>query len=397
MGYERIVRVQHLHHVAVHPVRVNGCVVGNHHLPILSQAGVAGGLDFGNHSIGRTASARREAGHFVGQRLQGEFCVADQGVMGRVDAVDVELIQVALDDGLVRGVGDAVGEPAGRQAGTDGKDDIALMQVFRRMFATHADEERVVLRKRALGLQCGDDRRVGQLRQRRQLGRRASVDDPLTGIDERILRAHDEIDSGGDVGWVRCGLPALGRRVRVDGFVVDAGGVGHCQHHRTRSAAAQHGEGAAHELGHAFGPVDIPEPLGNGLQAGGNVEQRILSAARRHSVGDAQHRRIILERLRQAGVGVLQTGAVHAALHGAHANAIAGGNPRVSVGQRHGVTVVAHHNHGHALASQGVIDATDGEGGNPLHTLLLQNAGDGSCNVYAHISQFLMGIGLVQM
>ena len=75
-------------------------------------------------------------------------------------------------------LGDAVGEPPRRQAAAHRQDHVALVQVRDGMLAAHAHEQRVVLRERALGLQRGDDRRVQQLGQAHQLGRRSGVDDP---------------------------------------------------------------------------------------------------------------------------------------------------------------------------------------------------------------------------
>ena len=302
----------------------------------------------------------------------------------RVNAVDVELVEVALDDGLAGRVGDAMGETARRKAGADGKDNVALFQELSGVVAADADKEGMVLGESALGLQGGDYRRVGQLGQLLQLGGGLGVDDTLAGIDQGVLGVEQQVDGGIDVVGVGTGLVGLGREVGVGGLVVGGGGVGDGQHHGTGASAAQHGEGAAHELGDALGAVDVAEPLGYGPQAGGDVELGVLRAAGRDAVGDAQHGRVVLEGLGEAGVGVLQAGAVDAALDGADADALAGGDAGIGVGQRHGIAVVAHHDHGDALTAQGVVHAAYGEGGNPLDALQFQDAGNGGCYVDAH-------------
>ena len=286
-------------------------------------------------------------------------------------------------------------EPPRRQAAAHRQDHVALVQVRDGMLAAHAHEQRVVLRKRALGLQRRDHRRVQQLRQRHQLRRRPRVDDPLAGVDQRVGRPHQQVDGLHHVRRVRRRLVPAHRIIRVHRLVIDAGRVGHRQHHRTGTPAAQHRERPPQELRRPLGTVDVAEPLGNGLEAGGDVELRVLAAAGRHAVGDAQHGRVVLERLRQPGIRILQPRAVHAALHRAHADAVAARDPRVGVGQGHGVAVVPHHDHGHALAPQGVVHPADGKGRNPLHALRLQNPRNGSGNINTHTQKpRCLGLGI---
>ena len=103
-----------------------------------------------------------------------------------------------------------------------------------------------------------------------------------------------------------------------------------------------------------------------------DIELRVLRAPRRYSVGDAQHRRIVLEGLCNPGYEYCSPAPLDAPLHRAYADALPGGHPRVRVRQRHGITVVAQSwIIGHALASQGVVHPAHRECRYPLDALLL--------------------------
>ena len=230
MGDEGVVRVQHLHHVAVDPVGVDGRVVGGHRLPVLGQAGVAGGLDFGQHVPGGAARAvglgrgllnqgpvqlvlcnvdlvapadlrdqQAEANPALGDALvfglefvlnqgtQGKAGVADQGVGHGVHLVDVQLVHVAEDDGLVHRVQDGVAEAVGRQAGPHRQNHVALGQIRLGVVAAHPHKQRVVLGDGSFGLEGGNHRRMDQFGEGGQFSRGPGVDYALPGVDQRVL------------------------------------------------------------------------------------------------------------------------------------------------------------------------------------------------------------------
>ena len=85
----------------------------------------------------------------------------------------------------------------------------------------------------------------------------------------------------------------------------------------------------------------------------------VAGAADGDTVSDAEHRRPIFKGLGHAGVGVLHTRGVDSSLESTHPDAVAGGDSRVGVGNRNGVTVIAHHYHRHALPAQGVVHPTN--------------------------------------
>ena len=209
-------------------------------------------------------------------------------------------------------------EAARRQARADGEDQVALVQVVRHLIAAHADKQRMVLGERPFGLEGRDHRRIHQLRQRFQLFRGARVDDPLAGVDQRVAGLEELVDGGAHIRRVRRRFPALHRTVGVGGLVVCGRGVGNSQDHRARPAAAQHREGAAHQLGRALGLVEIAEPLRHGLHRRCDIVLAVARGAGRHAIGDAQNRRAILKGLRHPGIGVLHAGGIDAALEGAH-------------------------------------------------------------------------------
>ena len=230
---------------------------------------------------------------------------------------------------------------------------------------------------------------VEQFGQGGQFGGGAGVDDALAGVDEGPLRAEEQVGGGVHIGGVGGGFVAPRRDIGVGGFVVGGGGVGDGEDDRAGASAAEHRKGAAQELGGALGAVNVAEPLGDGFQAGGDIKLGVFGAAGGDAVGDAEHRGVVLESLGQSGVGVLEAGAVDAALDGADADALAGGDAGVGVGQGDGVAVVAHHNHRDAGGAEGVVDAADGEGGDPGDVLLLEDAGDGGGDGGGHNGVYL--------
>ena len=304
---------------------------------------------------------------------------------GWVYAVDVQLVEVALDDLLAGGVRYRVAEAAGREAGTDGEDHIALCQEFGWGVSTDSYEERVVFREGTFGFQGCDDGCVQQLGEGPQLGRCAGIDHAFAGIDQRVLCIEHDVCGSSNVRWVGSRLPALDRGIGVGGLVILSRSFRHGQHHRSRPATSQHGKCAAHELRYPRGSVDVPVPLGNGLQARGHVELRVLRAACRNAVSDAQYGRAVLECLGQTCIGDLDAGGVHATLHRAHAYAFTAGHAGEAIRERDGVAVVTHHDHGDALASKGVIHPTHGEGRDPLDSFLLQDFCYGSCDIDGHV------------
>src|SRR6266849_10788190 len=114
MGDERVMRIQHLHEIAIHPIRVDRLVVGCHRLPVLGKSRVPCRLDFSRNISGRPPGTGRSVGYFLDQGLQGEARVSDHCLSRRVDIVDVQFIHVAMDDGLLDGVRYRVAESTGR-------------------------------------------------------------------------------------------------------------------------------------------------------------------------------------------------------------------------------------------------------------------------------------------
>ncbi len=316
--HERIAQIQHLHQIAVHPIGVDRRLVGVHDLPVSGERLVACRPHFRRHITRRPSGTGRAVGHFLAERLQGQARIADHRVRRRIHLVDVQLVDVAVDDGLLRRIGNAVAEAARRQARAHGEDEVALVQVVRHLIAAHADKQRMVLRERPFGLEGRDHRHIHELRQRFQVVRGARVDDPLAGVDQRVTGCQELVDCGAHIRRVRRRFPALHGTVGVGGLVVCGRGIGNSQDHRARSAAAQHGEGAAHELRRALGLVEIAEPLRHGLHGRCDIVLAVARAAGRHAIGDAQNGRAILIGLRHPGVGVLHAGGIDAPLEGAH-------------------------------------------------------------------------------
>src|SRR6267378_788460 len=58
-----------------------------------------------------------------------------------IHLVDVQLVDVAVDDGLLRRIRNGVAEAARRQARADGEDEVAVVQVVCHLIAAHADKQ----------------------------------------------------------------------------------------------------------------------------------------------------------------------------------------------------------------------------------------------------------------
>ena len=384
VGDEGIIGVQNLHQPGIDPVGVDGLVVGVHGLNVLGHAGIPLVFDLQGHILPGAGRLHGTVGQLVGQGLQGVAGVADDHAVGGVDLVDVQVVHVAVDNGLVDGIGDAVAEPTRGQAGAHSEDHVAVFQVIVYLPAPHPHEQGMIFGEGALALQGGNNRRVGHLGEGHQFLGRTGVDHPLAGVNDGPLGAGQQVNGVGHVLPHRAVLPALDGLVGVGGFVVGAGGVGNGQDDRAGAAAAQHGKSPAHELRHPLGPVDKAVPLGNGGQGVEDIVLAVVGGAGRHAVGDAQDGGAVLEGLGHAGVGVLGTGGVDSSLEGADADLATGGYAGEGVGHGHGVAVVAHHHHGNALPAEGVVDPADGEGGNPFHPFLLKNAGYAGGGVNSH-------------
>jgi hypothetical protein len=73
-------------------------------------------------------------------------------------------------------------------------------------------------------------------------------------------------------------------------------------------------------------------------------------------------------------------------LKGTNPDSRTGCHARIGVGQSDGVTVVAHHDKWDAFTTEGVVDAADRKGGNPLNSFLLENSRDSTGYIGHHDS-----------
>ena len=217
----------------------------------------------------------------VDQRLQRQLGVADHGVPRLVGAVDVERVHRALHDGLLVRVRDGVAEAAGEETRADREQQVAPAQEVIGQRAAHADGQRVVLREDALGLERGQHRHLGRLRELQQLGRRVGIADALADVEQGILGGEQRLDGRLDVVRIGPGAPALHRRVGMLVLVVLAQIARDQQQHRAGPPGAQVREGAAHVLGDEVGAVDLAHPLGDRLERLGHVEVGVAARARR--------------------------------------------------------------------------------------------------------------------
>src|SRR5262245_54339381 len=80
----------------------------------------------------------------------------------------VQLVDVAVDDGLLRRIRNGVAEAERRQARAHGEDEVAFVQVVCHLIAAHADEQGMILRERPFGLEGRDHRHIHELRERFQ-------------------------------------------------------------------------------------------------------------------------------------------------------------------------------------------------------------------------------------
>src|SRR5581483_979234 len=118
---------------------------------------------------GRILASAALLRQLLGERLQREPGVADDGVPRLVAAVDVERVDGALHDRLLRRVGDGVAEAVREEARADREQDVAAAEMMLGERAAHADGQRMILRERALGLERRQHRDLRQLREAPQL------------------------------------------------------------------------------------------------------------------------------------------------------------------------------------------------------------------------------------
>ena len=162
-GDERGLRVEHLHQVADHPVRIDRRVVRLHQRPELRQELLLAGADLLDHlrPLARPPARRQLAG----EGRERQLGVADHGVARLVAPVDVERVDRALHDRLLVGVGDGVAEAVGEEARADREEQVGLAEEVLGQRAAHAHRQRMVLREGALGLERRQHRHLRQLRE----------------------------------------------------------------------------------------------------------------------------------------------------------------------------------------------------------------------------------------
>src|SRR5205814_3079676 len=114
-----------------------------HDLPVSGERLVARRSHFRGHVTQYPTGAGRAVGYFLAERLQGQARIADHRVRRRVHLVDVQFVDIAVDDGLRRRIGNAVAEATRRQARSYGEDQVAFVQVVRHLIATDSDEQRM--------------------------------------------------------------------------------------------------------------------------------------------------------------------------------------------------------------------------------------------------------------
>src|SRR3984893_15518433 len=95
---------------------------------------------FRRHITRRPSGTGRAVGHFLAEHLQGQARIADHRVRRGIHLVDVQLVDVAVDDGLLRRIRNGVAEAARRQARAYREDEVAFVQVVCHLIAAHTDK-----------------------------------------------------------------------------------------------------------------------------------------------------------------------------------------------------------------------------------------------------------------
>ena len=152
MSDEGVLGVKSLHQPGIDPVGIDGLVIGCHSFPVLGHGRVPLSLDFQRHVLGGPTGAAPTVGNLVGQGLQRKLGISDHRLGRRVNLVNVELVNVAVDYGLTCGVWKGVAETARGKTGANRQNQIALVQIVGHLVAPDADEQGVVFGEGAFGL-----------------------------------------------------------------------------------------------------------------------------------------------------------------------------------------------------------------------------------------------------
>ena len=147
------------------------------------------------------------------------------------------------------------------------------------------------------------------------------------------------------------------------------------QQHRTGPARSEVGEGAAHVVGDELGAVDLPHPLGDGLERLADVVVRVPCGARADALGNHQQRRRVFPGLGDRAVRHLDARGVEAGHDRAHTDLLAARHARKAVGHGDREALLAHHEDRHALFAERVVHGTRGIAAHPGNALGLE----GSC------------------
>lgn len=126
----------------------------------------------------------------------------------------------------------------------------------------------------------------------------------------------------------------------------------------TWPASPQIGEGPGHKLWHALCVINGRRPLGDIGEEPIGLEVAVARLARRRGVREAQNRRRVLEGLTDSAGSILEACGVYLTLQGANAEFPAVGQAGESVGQSNAIAFIPHHNEGHSLFTEGVVQPT---------------------------------------
>lgn len=279
----------------------------------------------------------------VGDDLAG---VTDDRHVGRAVLADLGRVDVGVDDLGVRG--EAV-QPAGDavvEAGSEGDDQVGLLQRGdggdRTVHARHSDVQRVAVGECAERHQCGGDGRSGELCEDLQFGGGPRLDDTAADVQHRALGLGDQLGGFADLLGVRLGDRAVagqvhGRRPAERGLRLE-GVLGDVDEDGARTAGGGDMEGLGDGVRDVLGLGDEEVVLGDRHRDADDV--RLLEGVRADRrggdlAGDRDQRDGV-----HVGVGDRGDQVGGAGARGGHADADLAGGLRVAGGGVSGALLV---------------------------------------------------------
>ena len=241
----------------------------------------------------------------------------------------------------------------------------------------------MVLREGAFSGVAGKHRGIDQFGQLHQLTGRLGPEDPLSGVDHRVLGRQQGLHGIGHVAGVAQAFVALHRPVIHHRLVhlFRANVAGHLHHHGAAPSGTQRRVCPSHHLGNTVGLVDLRREFGDAVVGNHSVKvRRLTQSAAGGPAGNNQDGRRLGISVGDAAKSVFYT---RSRLGDHHAGAPAVGYPGIPIGHVHRRPLGAGHDGFNSGDGAGFDEGIGREAKQILGVFHFQDIGYGGVAIHA--------------